>query len=914
MTSPETDRDKLPGKAFPGQFIEWVLLRLLNRFEWGNPEAIGGRPAASTDELIGDLIEEARVEVLPNHGRTLAQVWILKEAIRSLPHRRRVRGRRWVGWLERQVADLRYSLRALTKHPRFTLTAIFTLAIGTGATTTVFSLANWALLRPLPGVESPDELIKVRAFSETREGALPFSYPIVRKFFEEEIAGLESVTAYLPAAIEVQTSEISAPAQIQAQIVTPGFFKTLGVQMQRGRAFSPEEADQDAVHYVAVVSHSYWRDHLDTDPDVLGRSITVSGSRFQVVGVTQPEFEGTERTSETQIWFPVSAVSKVLSRVPPNILRMDQAFIFADLIGRIVPGVSGDEVAGRLQASAPELDLLEARVTVSPGVGLSPGLQERVSGMLVVLSGLVALLLLLTMANLTNLVLSRLSGRRAETVLRKALGASPGRLLSGLMSEAYLLSAGGVVVALFATWLALQALDGSQWIQWFPAIEGVPVDRRVLIFSLLTGVGVTLGATFMTTGALQRFAPAGVLRVTAGRSGSGRLMRKGLVSFQVALSLSILIAAGLLVRSLDQLSELDLGFVPEGVVAFSLSPGTAGMQAAQADILFRELIVELDELPGVASAGFSWLGPLELRQFFEEVTPTDGTGEAEMLTAQANMISPGFVEAMGMRVIAGRTFTDEEYLDSVRPDRGDVVINRTLAEILYPNGDAVGRELRMPNRTESAFKIIGVVEDTRFGSVREPTGAYLFDPFGNGYRTSTATYVVRSTEDPEVMLSRIRELIRTRNPELTVLGATTLSAQVQGTLVEERMMARLASIFAALAMILAAVGLYGLISEAVQARVREFGVRTALGAQPYQVISLILREGLVLVMIGSVIGMVTASQMGRLLESRLFGIGATDPVTFVTAAGVLCAVAVLAMLGPALRSSKIDPAGALRSD
>lgn len=824
----------------------------------------------------------------------------------------------WIRMEDVQMGDWLTSLartaRTLMRSPTFTVVFVMTLAVGIGASTTVFSVANWALLRPLPGVESPDDLISIRANQIEREGMIPFSYPMARRIVEETGPGLTAAAAYVSTTAEVAVVPGETPLRAEAQAVTTGYFDVLGVPAFLGRLFEPEEGDPTSVHRVMVLSHDYWSERFGADPAVVGRTVDVNGSAYAVVGIAAPEFVGTQRAAATDIWFPISAVPEVLPRIPPNVLALERAFIIPELIGRLTPGAAPEDVGGALGPRLPEFEAMDARLDVASGLGLSPGLQARVSGTLWVLGGLVSLLLALTVANLTNLILSRLARRRNEALLRKALGASFGRLTLGLMAETGILALLGSTVALIGTWLVLRALEGAQWFPWFPAIQDVPLDGRVLAFSLASAAIAALTATSGTAWAFQRLAPADAMRSGSGSTRAGGFLRKGLVSVQVAISLCILISAGLLVRSLDQLHRVDLGMDPSGVVLFSLNPGSQGYSTEASDRLFRDLHVELTSMPSIEAVGFSWLPPFGTRSYTEQIAALGGVGEGEIITAQANMITPDYLQTLGLRLLEGRTYDEREYLEPVRPDRGDIVLNRTLAETLFPGESALGREVRLPGRSESAFEVIGVIEDARLTGVREPAGPLFFDPFGNGYTTSSATFALRTSGDAEAMLDIVRRQVRALHPDLALFDVQTFEARIEGTLVEERMMARVTSIFALLSVLLASVGLYGLVSESAQARVGEFGIRTALGAGQSQVLSLVLRESLVLVLLGSVLGLLGATQIARLLEARLFEVGTLDPTTFLLAPALMVAVALVAAVGPAVRALRVDPARTLQAD
>lgn len=814
--------------------------------------------------------------------------------------------------MERIGSAFKLALRSLGRSPGFAAVVVLTLAAGVGANTAIFSLANWALLRPVPGVADPDGLVTVEVGRADAEGVTVLSHPTVLLF--DEVDALTSVTSYSPFDADVVLSADARPLRVAAQIVTPGFFETLGVRPERGRTFSAAEGHAGTVHRVAVISHAFWRETLDGDDDVLGRTLDLNGSAFTVVGVAPAAFRGPGRTDDVDLWVPASAAPAVFPRFPANLLSMDGAPLWLRTAGRLAPGATREALTAQLSRTAPGVAEAGNEIRVLPGIGLSTALRSRLTATLSTLAILVSLLLALTIANLINLVLSRVSRRRHEASVRKALGASGWHLTADLAAEGGILALLGSLAAVATGWGLLRLLEGTQVLAWLPRVTDVPLDVPVLLFSLAAAAASVGAAAVMGATRIQRFEPRHALGHRDGSVGRPRLLRRGLVSAQVAISLALVVAAGLVARSLDRLVQTELGFDPTGVVTFSLNPGVQGYDDIEADRLFRELTAAIGERPGVDAVGFSWLAPLGPRRYAEEVRALGRDAPDEVVTAQANMVTPGFFAALDLPLREGRTFDDREYERSERPTRGDVVLNRTLAERLFPGADALGREIRMDGREETSFEVIGVVDDARLGSVQEPAGPTLFDPFGNGYRTTSATFVVRTGTDPEVLLADLESIVRERDPRLPVLEPTTLTRRVTSAVSEERALGRLLGVFALLSLLLAAAGLFGLVSESVQARTREFGIRTALGAASIRVAGLVLRESLVTVGAGAVSGLLLARWTGSLLESRLFGLPALDPASFAGATLVLGAAVLLASLGPAWRSARIGPAEALRAD
>lgn len=802
--------------------------------------------------------------------------------------------------------------RSLTRSPGFTLVSILILTIGVGANTAIFSLADWALLRPVAGVTAPDELRIVRMGPAGNPASFsPISHPTVSRI-REAGGPLASVAAYTFVRIDLRRSPDADPVRVRGQMVTPGFFETLGVQV-RGRAFRPEEGAADATYTVAVVSSDFWAELTGSPDDPLGREFDVNGRTFRIVGVAPPGFQGVARTDDARLWVPASVAPVVMGRVPANILAMEVAPVWPLLVLRPPPDLPPSLLAERIGSAAPELVERNLTPRIEGNVSLPSGLRARAGSTIVVLGALVSVLLLLTVANLVNLFLTRVSRRAHETSVRRALGASTARLTTDLVAESVLLAGAGALAAGACAWLLLRGVDASQLVPWLPEPDQIPFDPRVFGFAFGVAVLAAVGASLAGARALQRGDASAALGSSRGVIGTRSRLRRVMVTTQVALSLVLVVGAALMVRAVQELYGSRLGYDPGGVVTFALNPGLQGYSDVEADRLFRDLSEQLRARADVRGVAFSWLAPLGAQRYNETVAPLGADG-SRGVSSFANMVSPGYFDLLGIVVSEGREFGPQEYERSLRPTRGQVVLNRTLADRLFPAGDAVGREIQMEGRQELAFEVIGIVEDARLPAVDEPAGAQIFDPFGNGYRTTSATFMVRTDGDREALLASIAETIRDQYAGLPLVDAETLDERVRGALSEERAMVRVTALFAGLALLLAAAGLFGLVAEAVQSRMREFGVRTALGARRTQVLMLVFRNTLTPVFLGIPLGLGAAWWAAPLLESRLLGMPANDATAFMVAPVVLLGIAVLASLHPALRSVRTDPVEILRDE
>jgi predicted permease len=816
--------------------------------------------------------------------------------------------------MEAWRSSLGLALRTLRRSPGFAVLAVALLAIGIGANTAVFSLANWALLRPLPGVTEPGELLAIEARRAGTEGSARLSHPTVERLLTAGPA-VASGAAYTSVAVDVMLGPAEAAVRVPGQVVTAGFFETLGVRPALGRTFEEAEGRAGAVHAVAVVSHRFWRERLGSSREVLGRTLTMNGTTFTIVGVAGAEFEGPRRTEAVAVWAPASALPALVPRFPPGLLTMEQAGIWTGVVVRRTAVATPSSVVAQLERSAPELARSELTLHADGRVGISPQLRERLRETIGILVGLVLLLLVLTVANLVNLVLSRVARRKHEVAVRRALGASGGRIVLELAGEGVVLGLTGAGAALVVGTAGLGVLGARGLLAGMVGRDPVPVDARVILFALVAALAAAGAASLLAARVVHRRSGVEVLRQRAGGSVSARRLRRGLVAAQLGVSLALVVGASLAVRSLIALQATPtLGYRPEGVVVFSLNPGVQGYVDADADALFRALAFRIETLPAVDAVGFTWLAPLSGQTYTEQVHALGRDETGEGVTAVANMVTPGYFTALGMDVVEGRTFGPAEYGRADRPERGQVVLNETLARTLFAGEPAIGREIRMAGRSESAFEVIGVVRDARLSTPQAPAGPYLFDPYGNGYRTTSATFAVRTPGDAGALLERIEALVHERDPRLPLLEAGPLRGAVDDALSEVRGLARITTIFAALAVVLAALGLFGLVSEMAQARIHEFGLRSALGARRGDIAALVLRDASIMVSAGTAVGIVAGWIVARALETRLGGTQGIDAAGFVFAAMLLATIAVAACAAPAMRAARVDPVRALQAD
>jgi predicted permease len=836
--------------------------------------------------------------------------------------------------------DLRFGLRMVGKSPSFTAVAVLSLALGIGANTAIFSLVDAVLLKSLP-VKHPEQLVVVRPVDGNR--GRDFNFPIFREIATRQDA-LSGIFASGSVDIVRASMEGSGELQLAGRLVSGNYFSILGVNAVRGRVFTEEDDQIPGVGGpqgpVAVISHGFWERQFARDVSIVGRTITLNDAAFTIVGVTPREFFGESAGVLPDIWLPI----RMQPRLEPRSLLEVRTATWFRTMGRLKPGTDeqqattaltflyrqllADEIAsgkGSLIHQAHKLE--EVRVELEPGSKGFAALRMRFSQPLRLLMAVVALVLLIACCNVANLLLARSASRQKEIGIRLALGSGRGRLIRQLLTESMVLAVmGGAAGLLLAVW-------GSELLLGPASGAGSPIqldlrpDWRVLAFTL--AVSLLTGILFGLIPALLASAvdvnPA--LKESAGsQTGSPPRQRfsRTLVISQVALSLVLLVGAALLIRSLQNLRAFDAGFERNNVLLLTVAADPAALKTPEIAALGTQVHQRLNALPGVRSASLSRSGLLSgsattapVRVPGSDVNPeTDGD-------VRQNWVSTRYFETLGMKLLLGRDFGSEDTANSPRV----AIINETMARhyfgqqsalgklIYFPKLDALRRYIPFTAQLDSdqAVEIVGVVQDAKYDNLRQRTPRMTYLPWVQGQGRVSAIEV-RTVGNPSAMTEEIRQALKEINSNLVLRSVRTLEDQVNRTLTEERLIAKLLSFFGALALLLACVGLYGLMSYAVVRRTREIGIRLALGGQRAAMLRMILRETMLLVGIGIALGVPGALATTRLVEKYLFGLRPTDPATIVMAALLMLAVATLAGYLPARRASRTDPTVALRNE
>jgi putative ABC transport system permease protein len=797
------------------------------------------------------------------------------------------------------MRDLRYALRALSRNPGFSLAAILVLALGIGANSAIFTVIRAVLLAPLP-YPDPDRL--VRLYERDVVGTYPFNVVSGPNFYDwkKEANSFEAMGFYGDWSASLSPSDGGLPEDLDAAICEPGFFRTLGVQPILGRAFSDEDDQQDAPR-VVVISHALWVRRFGADPAILGSTIRL-GVPYTVIGVMPETFDFP--TASVSVWFPVARM------INPN-YRLQRGNHRFQVIARLKRGVSTEQARTELDGIAKRIRQQYPEALTGRGANVASLAERdvsRVRPMLLVLFGAVGCVLLIACVNVTNLLLARAVARKREVAVRIALGAGRSRIARQFLAESLLISIIGASIGLALAILATGPI--IKMAGYIPRIEKVHVNAIVLVFTaavaILTGLVVGLvPALTSSRHTLSSSMQEGGRSTTAGR-GRG-LFRDGLIAVEVALSLMLLIGAGLMLKSFANLRAVDPGFNPDRMLTlgFALPPQnykTPGQIAA----FYRDLLDRVRAMPGVQTAGIITVAPLR-GHFMDNTFTVDGhppLPPGHFLDAVVRSVDPEFFKAAGIALKRGRVFTPAEWLDGA----DKAVITESMARTFFRDEDPIGKRIRTERR--SSFEIVGIVADTR-QNLASPPEPMMYFPLFRG-DMNFATLLVRTSGDPNLLSLPIQKEMRALDSDLPAVTVKTMDEIMWGSTQQSRFGLTLIGLFAGLAVVLASIGLYGVLAYSVGQRTSELGVRMALGASRSAISKLVVLQGFKPALVGIALGVAGGIAGTRLLQSSLFEVSPIDPAVIGGVAVLLIAITLAACFVPAWRATRIDPAVALR--
>jgi putative ABC transport system permease protein len=841
--------------------------------------------------------------------------------------------------LETLWKDLIYAVRVLRRNPGFSLVAVLSVALGIGSNASVFTLLDQVMLRPLP-VERPNELVTVTAGGFQYGGSWGDGDELSYSRYED-LRDNNQVFAGMFCRVlhEIDASIRGAGERVLTEVVSGTYFSVLGVVPAAGRVLDPTDDRSPSGHPVVVLSHRFWRERFQSDPAAVGESIRMNNLPMTIVGVAREGFEGTNLGASTDVFVPLSMTAEM---TPITRGLQDRRTRWLNVFARLKPGVSATQAEAAIQpfyvsrlqfeaeqdtfsrASARDkARFLEGNVRVTPAPYGKSRLRRQLAGPLWTLTVVGALVLIIACANVANLLLARASVRRREMAVRLAIGATRRRVVRQLLVESLLLALiGGAVGLLLATWGAEALLAFFSQPDAMLTVTPLP-DARVLAVNLV--ICLVVGVLFGLAPAWQSTQPdvAGTLKSESiGVLGGGYArLRKGLVVTQVALSLLLLVGSGVFLRSLQNLLALDAGFDTARLLSFAVAPGSNGYPPAQTTIFAKTLLERVRATAGVSGAGFVSNPLLEGGTWNSFLTiegrPYDPN---DPVLTYNNRISPGYFDAMGIRLVAGRDF---DARDERQPGPGSqaaparvAIVNEEFVRRFLNGRDPIGvhigggRDPGMP----TPIRIVGVVTTAKYNSLRADPQPQVYFPYLESPPISQLWMYVRTGQPPASMVASMREIVRQIDPALPIRDLRTFEEQVRVSLVNERFVASLSAVLGVLATLLAAIGLYGVMAYTVARRTRDIAVRVAFGAMASRITVLILREMLALVVIGMLLAVPALWWLQRFVSSQLYGVSPTDPISIVSAAGTLLLAAAVAVLVPCRRALRIEPMLALREE
>jgi predicted permease len=834
--------------------------------------------------------------------------------------------------------DLRYGLRILGRNPGFAAVAVLSLALGIGANTAIFSLIDVVMLKLLP-VKDPQQLV---VLSDPSAGGVSigsqsgtrslYSYQEFEYFRDRNqvfagVLAAESSGGRLQVSIEGSGGQTE---EVQTKLVSGDYFNVLGVSALLGRTFTAEADRAPGANPLVVISYAYWKRRFGLDPSVLGKTVQVHSTMFTIIGVTPQGFFGENVGSAPDLYFPLSMQRQVMPG--RDFIGPDKAVFnkieWLRVMARLKPGVSEKQASASINVDFQQLltaqagsvateqqrhEWLDQKIELSGGSKGTSGLRDEFSQPLLVLMALVGLVLLIACTNVANLLLARATARQKEIGVRLALGAGRLRLIRQLLTESVLLaSLGGALGLVLAQWgdkVLVRLVSNRD--------QAIPLDLhpdlRILAFTLavalLTGILFGILPSFRAT----RLDLAPTLKESArGSTSGGRLwLGKALVSAQVAMSLLLLIGAGLFVRSLRKLLTVNLGYNPDKLLLVRIDPVPSGYQGAATAQLYQTLLDRIRTLPGVRAATVSQNGLFSHSESADEISiPGFTPKKGQDMDARWDQVGPNYATTVGIPVLLGRDIGPQDTATAPRV----CLINQTMAHYYFGDQSPLGRIVtdEYPD-SRLSYQVVGLVADAKYNNLREKTPRRFYVPFFHPIEpVSAANLEVRTFADPSAVATAIRREIQSVDRTILITGVHTMNELVDDSVIRDRLIATLSTFFGALALLLASIGLYGVMSYAVARRTNEIGIRIALGARRLDVIGMVLREAMLMVAGGVAVGLPVALATTRFVSSRIYGLSANDPFTIVAASLIMLGVAAFAGYMPAYRASRVDPMTALR--
>jgi predicted permease len=810
------------------------------------------------------------------------------------------------------LRDLRYGLRTLTRNPGFTAVAVLTIGIGIGASTTIFSWMRSMLLNPLPGATQAERIVAI-------ENMAPDGEPITTSYldfrdFRDNLKLVNLVTARLGNVFSV--GDAPRTAQVWGEMVSGNFFDMLGIQPEAGRFFSDAERDDaQNAHAVVVISHSYWKNQYHSDGSAIGATLRINRTPFTIIGVAPEGFHGTRSGLDYEMWMPLTMYGQ-LTHTGTWMLRDRNTRNFI-MYARLAPGVTMEQARGEVQALANRMAVADADSNQGIGATVLPvwqahfGTQSVLLTPITILMGASGVVLLIVCANLANLLLARATGRLKEFSVRLAMGARPMRLIQQLLTETLLMAVAGSVCGL----MLANLLGGA--LRWLlpgvarPVMLQPPLDGQVLAFTTALAFGVAILAGLAPALHASR-ANVNEMLQEGGRGGSSgahsHRLRGLLVVSEVALAVVALVGAGLFLRSFETARSMDPGFKPEGVALARFDFSTAGYDARQTDSFCRRLCEELERQPGVTAVSYDDSAPLGFSGGNWETLEVEGyvPGANENMKIYRDLISPGYFETMKIPLVEGRDFDLRDDATSLKV----MIVNQEFVRRFLANRSVIGRRVHSWGEW---FTIVGVAKDSKYHRVTESPQPYFYIPIRQIFRPEYGlTFDVRTSGSVNEAIAALRREAAAIDPALTIFDAEPMTEYVAASLFGAKIAASLLSVLSGLGLLLAAIGVYSVMAYAVAQRTGEIGIRVTLGAQPRDIMRLVIQQGIAFAATGLIVGSLAAAALARVVAAMLVGVGPADPLVYAAATGFTVLVTLASAAIPAWRALRVDPAVALR--
>ena len=809
-------------------------------------------------------------------------------------------------WEDEMVQDLRYGLRVLLKSPAFTLVAIATLALGIGANTAIFTVVNALLLRPLGGVAAPERLVQIGRQYPDKTYLSDSGYPDYLDYRAQSTV-TTGVAAMMPTALHVSTGD--AAERIEAEMVTSNFFEVLGVRAAQGRLIAAVDEQDGKASPVAVISYRLWQRRFGGKAGIVGTPIRLGSHDFAVIGVADPQFEGIKIGTPRDVWIPLLSLHEIDPNRAALFGRRGPSWL--EVFGRLGDGVTLERaraqfavIAERLQQAYPQTNTRVA-IGIEPDLGRESDVNERLRRFAYVPFVAVGILLLIACANVAGLLLARSVARQKEIATRLALGAARVRIVRQLLTESLILALAGGTAGLFVgMWLTrwLRSLLPETYLFLSFNVD-FGIDWRVFAFMLAiaTITGVAFGLVPGIAASRTNLVPT--LKGTRGRHGGSVGLRGILVVTQVALSLIMLIAAGLSIATFRNASAIDTGYQIDNVLTARIDLAKQGYNAARGRAFQQQLLERVAQLPGVDAAGLATTLPLNDGRWEDGIHREE---DRKRVQTFQNVVSPRYLDAMRIPILAGRGLSDLD--DSTRPFVA--IVNETLAERMWPDASPLGKRFIFKGRT---VEVIGLARDIKGRDLFERPGPMMYLPIAQDYHPTTVLHI-RAGVTPTQLIPGLRREVQALDPHLPIYNVKALGEHVAATLTPQRLLAYLMTSLSLLALVLAGIGLYGLMSYTVTERTAEIGIRMALGARKQEVVRLFVARGVTLAVAGIVVGLIGAFSVTRLMKGLLFGVSPIDPLTFALVPLVLLAAALMACYIPVRWAASADPKAALRCE